>query len=367
MSIEAGARAGMVTPDDTTFAYLAGRPYAPRGTDWDRAVSAWRDLASDQDAVFDHTVRVDADALAPMVTWGTSPEDGVPITGHVPDPAVAPTAERRDAIVRALHYMGLTPGTALAGVAVDRVFIGSCTNGRIEDLRAAAAIAKDRKVAANVEAWVVPGSGLVKAQAESEGLDRIFMAAGFQWRHAGCSMCLGTNGEIVAPGQRCASTTNRNFVGRQGPGSRTHLMSPAMAAAAAVTAAWPMSVNWRAAEPMEAFRRVDAVALPIAQANFDTDQIFPARFLSRPRSGAAASICFTICDGARTERKSQAFYSTAPPTATRGSSWANAISLAVRRAKMPYGHCTMPASARPLRQVSAISFSPTASRMGCCP
>jgi len=178
---------------------------------------------------------LDAEDIEPMVTWGTSPEDAAPITGRVPDPADAPSAERRDAIERALAYMGLQPGMRLTDVPVDRVFVGSCTNGRIEDLRSAAAVAAGRKVAAGVEAWVVPGSGLVKAQAEAEGLDRLFVDAGFQWRHPGCSMCLGTNGDIASPGQRCASTTNRNFVGRQGPGARTHLLSPAMAAAAAVT------------------------------------------------------------------------------------------------------------------------------------
>lgn len=235
MSIEAGARAGMIAPDDTTFAYLAGRPFAPAGREWERAVARWRALPSDPGAQFDCEVNINAGEILPMVTWGTSPEDAVPITGRLPDPAVAPEAERREALVRALAYMGLKPGTPLTDVTIDRVFIGSCTNGRIEDLRSAAAVVTGRKVAAGVEAWVVPGSGLVKAQAEAEGLDRIFTAAGFQWRHAGCSMCLGTNGDLVAPGQRCASTSNRNFVGRQGPGARTHLLSPAMAAAAAVT------------------------------------------------------------------------------------------------------------------------------------
>jgi 3-isopropylmalate/(R)-2-methylmalate dehydratase large subunit len=234
MSIEAGARAGMVAPDDTTFRYLAGRPRAPRGAGWDAALERWRALRSDDDARFDREVALDAGAIAPMVTWGNSPEDSLPVTAHVPDPATADPA-RRESMERALSYMGLTPGAPLDGVAVDRVFIGSCTNSRIEDLRAAADIARGRKVARGVEAWVVPGSGLVKAQAEAEGLDRVFTTAGFQWRHAGCSMCLGTNGDLVEAGQRCASTSNRNFQGRQGPGSRTHLMSPSMAAAAAVT------------------------------------------------------------------------------------------------------------------------------------
>jgi 3-isopropylmalate/(R)-2-methylmalate dehydratase large subunit len=235
MSIEAGARAGMVSPDDTSFQYLAGRPHAPQGAEWERAVVKWRALASDEDAVFDREVSLDASALAPMVTWGTSPEDALPIDARVPDPANAPDAARRESMSRALEYMGLKPGIALTDVPVDRVFIGSCTNGRIEDLRSAAAVAKGRKVAKGVEAWVVPGSGLVRAQAQAEGLDRVFLDAGFQWRHAGCSMCLGTNGDTLAPGQRSASSTNRNFQGRQGPGARTHLMSPAMCAAAAVS------------------------------------------------------------------------------------------------------------------------------------
>jgi 3-isopropylmalate/(R)-2-methylmalate dehydratase large subunit len=235
MSIEAGGRAGMVAPDDTTFTYLAGRPFAPTGAEWDRAVARWRTLPSEPGAAFDREVAVNGEEIQPMVTWGTSPEDASPITARVPDPDSVPDAVRREAVMRALTYMGLRPGTPLTDVRVDRVFIGSCTNGRIEDLRSAASFVKGRKVAAGVEAWVVPGSGLVKAQAEAEGLDRIFSAAGFQWRHAGCSMCLGTNGDLVPPGQRCASTSNRNFVGRQGPGARTHLMSPLMAAAAAVT------------------------------------------------------------------------------------------------------------------------------------
>jgi 3-isopropylmalate/(R)-2-methylmalate dehydratase large subunit len=235
MSIEAGARAGMVAPDDTTFAWLAGRPHAPQGAAWEEALARWRRLPSDGDASFDRELALDADAIEPMVTWGTSPEDVLPVSGSVPDPALAGDAERREAMRRTLAYMGLAAGQRLTDIPVQRVFIGSCTNGRIEDLRSAAAVLRGRRVAAGVEAWVVPGSGLVKRHAESEGLDAVFRAAGFQWRHAGCSMCLATNGDRVAPGERCASTSNRNFVGRQGPGARTHLMSPAMAAAAAVT------------------------------------------------------------------------------------------------------------------------------------
>jgi 3-isopropylmalate/(R)-2-methylmalate dehydratase large subunit len=235
MSIEAGARAGMIAPDELAIAWLENRPFAPAGSAWDQAVARWRRLPGDPGARFDREVTLQAEDIAPMVTWGTSPEDVLPISGRVPDPANAGDAERRAGMQRKLAYMGLEAGQPLAGLPVDRVFIGSCTNGRIEDLRSAAAVARGRRVAEGVEAWVVPGSGLVKRQAEAEGLDQVFRAAGFQWRHAGCSMCLGTNGDQVPPGQRCASTSNRNFVGRQGPGARTHLLSPAMAAAAAVT------------------------------------------------------------------------------------------------------------------------------------
>jgi 3-isopropylmalate/(R)-2-methylmalate dehydratase large subunit len=232
MSIEAGARAGMVAPDDTTFAYLHGRPYAPKDADWDKAVTYWRSLTSDADAQFDHEVRLDAAGIAPMVTWGTSPESAAPITERVPDPASEPDAARRGSMQRALAYMDLRPGMPLTDIAIDRVFIGSCTNSRIEDLRAAAKVLDGRR--ALIPAMAVPGSGLVKAQAEAEGIDAIFKRAGFEWREAGCSMCVGMNGDLVAPGERCASTSNRNFVGRQGKGARTHLVSPTMAAAAAV-------------------------------------------------------------------------------------------------------------------------------------
>jgi 3-isopropylmalate/(R)-2-methylmalate dehydratase large subunit len=235
MSIEAGGRAGMIAPDETTFEYLRGRPFAPAGRQWDQELARWKTLSSDPGASFNKEISLDASELQPMVTWGNSPEDALPITARIPDPADAPSAERRDAMLRTMHYMDLTPGMALTDVRIDRAFIGSCTNGRIEDLRAAATVVRGRKVANSVEAWVVPGSGMVKREAEALGLDRIFREAGFQWREAGCSMCLGTNGDVVAPGQRSASTTNRNFVGRQGPGSRTHLMSPVMVAAAALS------------------------------------------------------------------------------------------------------------------------------------
>lgn len=235
MSIEAGARAGLVAPDETTFAYIKGRPMAPSGEAWERALAWWRTLPSDAAASYDKSVVLQAGDIAPGLTWGTSPEDVVPITGHVPDPMSFADPAKQAAARKSLEYMGLTPGTAMQDVAIQHVFIGSCTNSRIEDLRAAAAIANGRRVADGVRALVVPGSGLVKRQAEAEGLDRIFTGAGFEWREPGCSMCLAMNPDKVPPGERCASTSNRNFVGRQGPGARTHLVSPAMAAAAAVT------------------------------------------------------------------------------------------------------------------------------------
>ncbi|MGI4730613.1 MAG: 3-isopropylmalate dehydratase large subunit [Janthinobacterium lividum] len=235
MSIEAGARAGLVAPDETTYAYLNGRPMAPAGADWDRAVAWWRTLPTDAGAAYDRRVTLDAADIAPALTWGTSPEDVVPITGRVPDPDGYADPAKRAAARKSLDYMGLVPGTRMQDVAVQHVFIGSCTNSRIEDLRAAASVADGRRVADGVRALVVPGSGLVKRQAEAEGLDRVFVAAGFEWREPGCSMCLAMNPDKVPPGERCASTSNRNFVGRQGPGARTHLLSPAMAAAAAVT------------------------------------------------------------------------------------------------------------------------------------
>ena len=235
MAIEAGARAGLIAPDDVTFAYLAGKPRAPKGEAWDKAVTFWRTLPSDEGAVYDKDIRIDAATIAPTITWGTSPEDVAPITGTVPDPAQVADEPKRKAMQRALDYMGLTAGMKLTDVTIDKVFIGSCTNGRIEDIRAAAAIAKGRHVAAGVQAMVVPGSGLVKQQAEAEGLDTILTEAGFEWREPGCSMCLAMNEDRLLPRERCAATSNRNFEGRQGRDGRTHLMSPAMAAAAAVT------------------------------------------------------------------------------------------------------------------------------------
>jgi 3-isopropylmalate/(R)-2-methylmalate dehydratase large subunit len=232
MTIEGGARSGMIAPDEKTFTYVRGRPYAPKGEQWDKAMAYWKTLPSDDGATFDREIRFDASRLAPMVSWGNTAADVVPVTGAVPDPAQETDPDRRRSMERALDYMGLQPGTAMRDLAVDQVFIGSCTNGRIEDLRAAAAVLKGRKV--KTRALATPGSGLVRAQAEREGLDRIFIEAGFVWGQPGCSMCVGTNGDTVPAGQRCVSTSNRNFVGRQGPGSCTHLASPVTAAASAI-------------------------------------------------------------------------------------------------------------------------------------
>lgn len=237
LSIEMGAKIGMVAPDETTFAWLAGRDFAPKGRDWEAALAAWRALPTDDDAVFDRDLVLDVSDIAPQITWGTSPEHVVPVTGRVPDPASAPDGKTRAAWEAALRYMDLSPGTPLAGIRIDWVFIGSCTNSRLEDLRAAAAVIRGRKVAPHVTAWVVPGSERVKRAAEAEGLHTLFREAGFAWREPGCSLCVAANGEAVPPGARCVSTSNRNFVGRQGTGARTHLASPAMAAAAAIAGA----------------------------------------------------------------------------------------------------------------------------------
>jgi 3-isopropylmalate/(R)-2-methylmalate dehydratase large subunit len=234
MSIEAGSRIGMIAPDERSFAFLEHRPMAPKGAAWEAALDAWRALPSDADAAFDRGLTFDVAALSPQVSWGTNPEQSASVDGRVPDPDAEPDQERRRRMRRSLDYMGLTPGTAFEDIPIDRVFIGSCTNGRIEDLRLAAAVVAGRKVAPRVQAMVVPGSAQVRAQAEAEKLDRIFLDAGFEWREAGCSMCVAMNDDRLQPGERCASTSNRNFEGRQGIGGRTHLMSPAMAAAAAI-------------------------------------------------------------------------------------------------------------------------------------
>jgi len=234
MSIEGGARAGLVSPDETTFAYLKGRRYAPQGEAWDEAVAAWRELPTDAGARFDIEIVLDGSTIEPHVTWGTTPAQSVPVTSAVPDPESAATASARETAQRALQYMGLQAGTRITDIPLDRIFLGSCTNSRIEDLRAAAKVVQGKHIASSVHAMVVPGSGLVKIQAESEGLDQVFKDAGFEWREAGCSMCLGMNPDILLPGERCASTSNRNFEGRQGAGGRTHLVSPEMAAAAAI-------------------------------------------------------------------------------------------------------------------------------------
>lgn len=236
MSIEGGARAGLIAPDETTFRYIKGRPMAPKGEEWDRAVAYWKTLPTDEDAEYDREIHLNGPDIAPLVTWGTSPQDVVPITGAVPNPADFEDHGRQAAVERSLGYMDLQPGTNMNEILLDKIFIGSCTNGRIEDLREVAKIAEGRKVAENIKhAMIVPGSGLVKMQAEEEGLDKVFIEAGFDWREPGCSMCLAMNSDKLEPGERCASTSNRNFEGRQGRGGRTHLVSPAMAAAAAVT------------------------------------------------------------------------------------------------------------------------------------
>lgn len=245
MAIEAGARAGMIAPDETTFTYLRGRPFAPQGEQWEEAVAAWRGLASDEGANYDRVVVIQADEIVPQVTWGTSPMMVSPVDGYVPAPEDFSDADQQARVRRALAYMALSPGTRIEDIHLDRVFIGSCTNSRIEDLREAAAVVKGRHVAAEVRALVVPGSGLVKRQAEKEGLDRIFLEAGFEWREPGCSMCVGMNGDLLAAGERCASTSNRNFEGRQGSGGRTHLVSPAMAAAAAIAGHFVDIRTWK--------------------------------------------------------------------------------------------------------------------------
>jgi len=247
MSIEAGARVGMVAPDETTFAFVEGKPFAPRGADWETALDCWRKLPTDPRATYDATHRIDAGELEPYVTWGTNPGMVVPVTGRIPEPASFFSQTDQAAAERALEYMGLTPGTAVMDIPLDRVFIGSCTNARLEDLRAAAAVIRSHKVHPKVRAMVVPGSTQVKLQAEEEGLDRVFVEAGFEWREAGCSMCLGMNPDILQPGERCASTSNRNFEGRQGKGGRTHLVSPQMAAAAAIAGHFVDIRGWQEA------------------------------------------------------------------------------------------------------------------------
>jgi 3-isopropylmalate/(R)-2-methylmalate dehydratase large subunit len=245
MSIEGGARAGLIAPDDTTFAYVEGRNFAPKGAEWEKALDYWRSLPTDEGAEFDRVVELKGEDIEPCVTWGTTPAQSVNIKGRVPDPNGFEDPRARELAERSLTYMDLKPGTAIEDIPLDRVFLGSCTNGRIEDLRAAAEVVRGKSVAKTVRAMVVPGSGLVKAQAEEEGLDRVFSGAGFEWRDAGCSMCLGMNPDILLPGERCASTSNRNFEGRQGPGGRTHLVSPAMAAAAAIAGHFVDIREWK--------------------------------------------------------------------------------------------------------------------------
>lgn len=346
MSIEAGARAGMVAPDNTTFEYLKGRPLAPKpdSAEWKKAVKYWSSLRSDDGAVFDKEVFIDAKDIAPTVSWGTSPQDVVPITGVVPDPDDFPTKVKRDSARRSLEYMGLDPGTRMEDIQLDKIFIGSCTNARIEDLRAAAQVLNGRSVAKNIKrAMVVPGSGLVKKQAESEGLDKIFIDAGFEWREAGCSMCLGMNPDILLPQERCASTSNRNFEGRQGAGGRTHLMSPVMAAAAAINGKLSdvrklstrgavsgkassslhvdpgeseadtdddmerlldlpedeqPSVNsqsLKSSKGLPKFTSIRGIAAPLERSNIDTDLIIPKQFLKTiKRTGLGSALFYPL-------------------------------------------------------------------------
>jgi len=311
MSIEAGARAGMIAPDETTFEYVKGRPMAPTGEVWDKAVEFWRTLPSDEGAVYDTEVAIDAADIAPQVTWGTNPEMVLPVTESVPDPEKATSEAQREAYLRAIDYMGLTPGQKLTEIPIDKVFVGSCTNGRIEDIRAVAEVIRGKKIASNIKhAMVVPGSGLVKKQAIKEGLDQVLRDAGFDFREPGCSMCLGMNLDQLEPEERCASTSNRNFEGRQGPGGRTHLVSPAMAAAAALTGRLTdirkvmggtraMSTSARrmstsaeagAGAGMQPFTIVKGVAAPLPLSNIDTDMIIPAKFLKTiKRSGLGVS------------------------------------------------------------------------------
>ena len=282
MSIEAGARAGLIAPDETTFAYLSGRPHAPSGADWDAAVAAWRELRTDDDATFDAEVRIDASALTPFVTWGTNPGQGLPLWRVRAGPGGDRRRERADRRAEGAHLHGTSAGQPLRDIHVDTVFLGSCTNGRIEDLRAAADVLRGRHVASGVRMLVVPGSMRVRADAESEGLHQVFLDAGAEWRQAGCSMCLGMNPDQLAPGERSASTSNRNFEGRQGKGGRTHLVSPLVAAATAVrgTLSEPADLS-RGSTPVDPFTTHTGVGVPLRRSNVDTDQIIPAVYLKR--------------------------------------------------------------------------------------
>ena len=282
MAIEAGARAALVAVDATTIEYVEGRAYAPQGAMWQRAVAAWQSLHSDEGARFDATLRLDARFVAPRVTWGTAPDMSVDVNDVLPDPEAEADPHRRALFRRAYDYMGLAPGTPVQAIAVDVIFIGSCTNGRIEDLRAAAGVVRGRRLAASVtRALVVPGSRAVQRQAEAEGLDRIFREAGFEWRQPGCSMCLGMNEDRLAPGERCASTSNRNFEGRQGAGGRTHLVSPAMAAAAAIAGHF-VDVRETGRGAVKPFLTLTALVAPLDRADVDTDAILPKQFLRLP-------------------------------------------------------------------------------------
>ncbi len=351
MSIEAGARAGMIAVDDTTIEYLAGRPYAPPGALWDQAVAAWRDLHSDADAGFDNTVVLDAADIAPQVTWGTSPEMVVPSTASYPIPTDEPDRVRREGMRKALAYMGLQPGMPITHIHPDHVFIGSCTNARIEDLRAAAAVVRGRKVAPGIKlALVVPGSGLVKRQAEAEGLDRVFRAAGFEWRDPGCSMCLAMNADRLAPGERCASTSNRNFEGRQGQGGRTHLVSPGDGRAGRRRRPFRERQHRYVlgqSHYMEKFSVVAGMVAPLDRANVDTDAIIPKQFLkSIKRSGFGPNLFdeWRYLDHGEPglDKPARAAESGLCPershaTRVRGYCWPGKTSVAGHRASMRYG------------------------------
>ena len=290
MSIEAGARAGLIAPDNKTFEYLKDKPLSPKGKNWDIAVKYWKTLKSDENAKFDKKIIIDASSIEPQVTWGTSPEDVVSINSNVPDPSKIKNIDKRQSAERALNYMGLEPGQKMNDINIDTVFIGSCTNGRIEDLRKAAKILEGRKVDTKVKAFVVPGSGLVKKQAEKEGLDKIFLSSGFEWREPGCSMCLAMNSDKLQPNERCASTSNRNFEGRQGRGGRTHLLSPEMAVAAAIKELFDVG-NYK----MEKFSKLSGIVASIELSNIDTDMIIPKQFLKTiKRSGLGKGLFYEM-------------------------------------------------------------------------
>ena len=370
MSIEAGARAGMIAPDETTFAYLKGRRFSPHGAAWDEAVAHWNTLPTDPGATFDRELHIDAATLAPAVTWGTSPGMTTTIDATVPTLDDATDEADQKSFARAYEYMGLKPGTPIEEIKIDTVFLGSCTNGRIEDLRAAAAIVKGHHVATKIRAMVVPGSQAVKRQAEAEGLDDIFKTAGFEWREPGCSMCLGMNPDILQPGERCASTCNRNFEGRQGRGGRTHLVSPQMAAAAAITGHFTDIRTWNkngGIPLMIAINILTSTAVPLPLPNIDTDQIIPKQFLKRiERTGYGDFLFFDwrrIQEGPDARRSPTRLRpQQARPTRARRSSSPKRTSAAAAPASTPPGPSTSTASSPSSPPPSPTSSSPTPAR-----